>query len=185
VIYNKTCLSWQDEKEFEMWSKGFIPFQEKLHRKIGSLLNGFEYEEDTTDKKLKLVIYKPMSDSADCIIFSGMMFGNYDVKTQSLNFNWLRCQVISGGNTTQVLPVSPQNTQSNPYAVSGWVYTDEEGLDDSLQEIADIVNTHFYLVQELVATLKISKTRNAGGSQSLPYEDRDMRSAEHYTSTDC
>lgn len=125
-----------------MWSKGFIPFQEKLHRKIGPLLNGFEYSEEIVEKKMKLVTYKRISNPTDCILFSGMMFGDYDVKTQSLRFNWLRIQVISKRQTTQIFPTSLQNAQSNPYTSSGWVYTDEAGLDKSLQEIADIVREH-------------------------------------------
>lgn len=127
-----------------MWYKGFIPFQEKLQHKIGHFLEkeGFEYSEETVERKKKLVIYKRISNPADCIIFSGMMFGDYDVKTQSLSFNWLRFQVISGGKATPIHPVSTQNAQSNPHAISGWVYTDEVGLDKSLQEIADIIQEH-------------------------------------------
>jgi len=124
--------------------RGFIPFEEDLQRKLGPFLEGkgFRASTELIEGKTRALIYTRVDNAKDELVFDAMMWGNYDREKQSLEFNWLRIQVISSGNMIHASPASP-SLPNNPYAASGWIYTDEHGLRQSLDEIDDLVRRQF------------------------------------------
>jgi hypothetical protein len=98
-----------------MWTSNFIPFQEKLRQKIDSYLEnaGFEYSEETIERKIKAVVYSKRYEPTEQILFYAMMAGDYHPESGTLDFNWLRVQVTKPGSLINVVPSSLVSTPQN------------------------------------------------------------------------
>lgn len=123
-----------------MKSRNFIPFEESLYQTIGPILTnvGFEASTSVIEREMKAVIYKQINKPNDQVWFYAMVMGHYDLETRDLEFNWLRCHVISRDGLVPVLP-SLSIESANPFTTSGWVYTDEEDMKRSLNELREII----------------------------------------------
>jgi hypothetical protein len=123
--------------------KNFIPFQSKLREKLDPILTrvGFVPVEILIEQIMPTIIYE-RENSNDQIRIYALVRHTRDNITINY-FNWLRMDIIVDNKVTKIVPPKP-NPPSSPYALRGWIYTNEEELHQHVNEITGIVKNELY-----------------------------------------
>lgn len=124
--------------------KKIMPFEKKVKQKFDTLLEGagFKAHKESIEGDMKAVVYQSKDKISDIIIFNVMLQGDYDASTNEYEFNWLRVQVSTLKNQFDILPQRQLVPSGNIYGTLGWLYQDEEGLEESLLEMDQIIQSN-------------------------------------------
>src|SRR5688572_4961689 len=125
----------------------WIAYEEKVQMKLGPLLEkaGFHLlPADKPEETVPPVIYQridPESGKPQNLIIDGITTKRFDGR-EPTRFNWLRVLLTFLGGPVYLRALDSQ-TSSDVYTSQGWIYTSEDELDQSINELADIVRRKF------------------------------------------
>jgi hypothetical protein len=130
----------------------WIPFQHKVRQRLGFLLSQasfVEEKEKQTDEGYPPVRYQrlnPDNGEPQVLVFDGLDWTHFDGQYLS-EFNWLRVFTMNPpvGMVGYLKQFAPQPSDADIYSLQGWKYTNEQELDQCIEEIAALVRQKFLL----------------------------------------